>query len=754
MSDFEAVVRWYLVLALMAGVGLPLGTIILGDSRRYAAWFSRPLGMLAVFFPTWFLSSAVNLPYTTVGLYITLVIVGAGAWFYVYRARLFDIADWPVLAAAEVTTLLTFLGALWLRGYTPNILNTEKPMDAAFLASSIRTDIMPPPDPWMSGESINYYYIGYALHGAIARMAGVAVGQAFNLALITTTAIIVAAAVGAAAVALPKWAKIAAPIAVFLIVIAGNMVAPVRYLEDGRSVWNEYFFGVSWDSTRVISDASTPAYPAITEFPSFSIILGDLHPHLTALPFTIVVLALAISIARQDVVVRYPQLAAAGLLGGALYGMNTWDLPTYFGIILLAVVWNLRKLPRRQFALRAVIPIGVAIVAWAPFILRFRPPGGADPDTIPSALRNIPILRTLFETIGGNGFGYTPAGAFLKIFGLPYAVICVVLLLCARELPAWLSATRIARQIGLLVSAFLVIALLGGVPVLVLVSIPAAVAVWVLYRHAISSLEGLIAALFLAGALLVVVCEFFYIHDIYNARMNTIFKAYYQVWTMWGLAAAFSLCYLLTNKIAFLAVNVRRAVFAVATGIALVLGILYPITAAHAWVDLSNATHTWAGLNGIAYVNAINPNELAGIDFIAEHASDDSVVLEAPGCSYAVYGGIPFDRVSTFTGVPTVRGWGQHERLWRGGDNTWLSELDQRTEQAQAFYGNPTQQFVDEYDIDFVYYGIYEAGEGYSTCKGYDAAPELPKPTDEQMSAIGFTQVFQQGDVTIWQRTS
>ncbi|MGH2551239.1 MAG: DUF2298 domain-containing protein, partial [Thermomicrobiales bacterium] len=190
MSDFEAVVRWYLVLALMAGVGLPLGTIILGDSRRYAAWFSRPIGMLAVFFPTWFLSSSINLPYTTIGLYATLIVVGAGAWFYVVRAKLFDLAEWPIIAVAEATTLLTFLGSLYLRGFTPNILGTEKPMDSAFLASTIRADQMPPLDPWMSGETINYYYVGYALHGAIARMAGVAVSQAFNLALITTTAII------------------------------------------------------------------------------------------------------------------------------------------------------------------------------------------------------------------------------------------------------------------------------------------------------------------------------------------------------------------------------------------------------------------------------------------------------------------------------------------------------------------------------------------------------------------------------------
>ena len=38
-------------------------------------------------------------------------------------------------------------------------------------------------------------------------------------------------------------------------------------------------------------------------------------------------------------------------------------------------------------------------------------------------------------------------------------------------------------------------------------------------------------------------------------------------------------------------------------------------------------------------------------------ARDDDVVLESPGCSYEVNGGVPTSRIATFTGVPTVIGW-------------------------------------------------------------------------------------------------
>jgi hypothetical protein len=58
---------------------------------------------------------------------------------------------------------------------------------------------------------------------------------------------------------------------------------------------------------------------------------------------------------------------------------------------------------------------------------------------------------------------------------------------------------------------------------------------------------------------------------------------------------------------------------------------------------------------------------------------------------------------------------------------------------------------LDRYGIDFVYYGIYEQGEGARSC---DWATALPAPDPEWMSEHGFDVAFQQGNVTIWQRQS
>ena len=101
MSDFEAVVRWYLVLAAAAAGGLPIGIFLFGNAWRRAPWFSRPIGMLALFFPTWYLSGISSFPFTTIGLWIFAAAIAAVAWFLVVRRISLDRHFLLNLASAE-----------------------------------------------------------------------------------------------------------------------------------------------------------------------------------------------------------------------------------------------------------------------------------------------------------------------------------------------------------------------------------------------------------------------------------------------------------------------------------------------------------------------------------------------------------------------------------------------------------------------------------------------------------------------------
>ena len=64
-------------------------------------------------------------------------------------------------------------------------VEAEKFMDLAFLNSLSRYSAIPPADPWLSGSTINYYYWGYLLAAAQAKLSGVPPLTAYNLAIAT-----------------------------------------------------------------------------------------------------------------------------------------------------------------------------------------------------------------------------------------------------------------------------------------------------------------------------------------------------------------------------------------------------------------------------------------------------------------------------------------------------------------------------------------------------------------------------------------
>ena len=209
----------------------------------YGALFARPVGLLAVIWPVWFLASISPLPYRDLTLILSAMVVAALSWGLPSGIGAIS-RDWirPWLGG-EAIFLTAFLGYIWFKGYVPKIAGTEKPMDEAFLSATMRAPICRPADPWMAGETINYYYLGYLINGSIGRVAGLPGWIAFNLALATVFAMSVTAAAGLA------WGDRADDVraaagnpgrggrTAFLVMIAGNLRAPIEYLRDPHYAW-------------------------------------------------------------------------------------------------------------------------------------------------------------------------------------------------------------------------------------------------------------------------------------------------------------------------------------------------------------------------------------------------------------------------------------------------------------------------------------------------------------------------------------
>jgi YYY domain-containing protein len=304
----------------------------------------------------------------------------------------------------------------------------EKFMETAFLHAILNSPHFPPLDPWLSGFSISYYYFGYVMMAIVTRLSGVPVGVAFDLYdallfaltalgaygvvynLIARSRVSTANSVRSSTDAKPQVStsstdtksrigetRLHQPIAYGLLaslltVLMGNLEGLVESLYAAQWLPPSFFEWLNihglvqsppnlgsfyigndfswwwWRGSRVILDRTLAGIPMdspnITEFPFFSFLLGDNHPHVNNLPFVLLAIGLALNLlhltlnqatrtlrqgsgqATQDSSPWWHPLAAfqgnwAYFVGyafclGALGFLNTWDFPIYIIVTTLA----------------------------------------------------------------------------------------------------------------------------------------------------------------------------------------------------------------------------------------------------------------------------------------------------------------------------------------------------------------------------------------------------------------------------------
>ena len=162
------------------------------------------------------------------------------------------------------------------------------------------------------------------------------------------------------------------------------------------------------------------------------------------------------------------------------------------------------------------------------------------------------------------------------------------------------------------------------------------------------------ALLFSFGILLTIIPEFFYIKDIYPAhfRANTMFKLGYQAYIIMMISSIYTLIVIkqLEGKTKFLFsfIFVFLAFFVAA----------YPFFSIPSYYGNLDRKIV---LDGSAWMKEQFPEDADIIQYINANIDNQPVILEAQGDSYT-----DFERISAYTGLPTVAGWWVHEWLWRG----------------------------------------------------------------------------------------
>ena len=742
------VLIWLITIEAIGLAVLPLCYYLFPKLHDRGYSVSKPLGLLLIGYTSWVLSVLHILPSTQLTIAALLVVLGALSGWYLWPRRKefleFVVRERVAIGVGEAVFLAVFFGWVAFRAYDPAINHTEQPMDFAFLNASIRTYLGTPEDPWLRGESISYYYFGYWIMGALSKLTAIPSNFSYNLSLALVPAM---AALGIFGLVYNmvradskrlRHALVAGAAAALLLTVAANLEGVLEFMRANHMGSPGFWKGVGvdgldgpaptlveswrpqenwwwWRATRVIGtfQGGELVDYTIHEFPFFSFMLGDLHPHVMSLPFVTLFLALCWNLFRSPAYIwsranarAYLTIAAMGLSLGGLAFTNMWDLPVFSAVLLglLALKTYSTGGERAWDLVKGTLPlglavIGVAVILFLPYYVTFT----SQVSGIAASSANITRSLHLFIVWGLFLVAVTPfvMGSFwMTTVREDWGRLTVVSLLVG-FVPYVVWAFLYLNGGG--ATSQLMPRLFHVLPVALLVSIGTYSALW--WAKDKSSDKGKVFALGLStlGLLLIMGPELLYVNDSFGGaheRMNTVFKLYYQAWIVLAVASGFAIYYWSSLRESATGWTRRLTqVWSVVFVVLLAAALYYPPAAAASKGDPG----TGATLDGLDYVGRFTDAEYRAIQEIKQRAGRDSAVLEAVGDDYT-----PFGRISASTGVPTVLGWKGHEVQWRGSDEPFRGREDDVAAIYQTDDVEEAQTLLAKYRVDYVYVGPRE----------------------------------------------
>ena len=831
-------ILWYLLILLLGLLAFPVTYKFLPGLSDRGYTLARTLGLLIWSYLFWLLGS-LGLLQNDIGgeIFALLLLAGIGIWAF----RSLDGAElraWfrqqrRVILVTEVLFLVAFMGWAVVRSANPEITGTEKPMELAFINAILRSPALPPNDPWLSGYSISYYYYGYVMVAMLARLTATSGGVAFNLGLSLVFGLSAIGSYGLLYNLLAAWqakqqsltpsrqSPFSALLAPFFVLIVSNLSGLLHVLRINGIFWrqtetgewispfwkwldigsisqpppdNPFYHWWWWQGSRIVQDydfLGNNKGDIIDEFPFFSFLLGDLHPHVLAMPFAFLGMALCLNLLLGGSKGRIRWLGiplhmswyAFGLAAfafGAMGFLNTWDFPFY--VVLFAGAYMLNRMrnvphedgmsqPSLWQAVKDFLSIGFALgvtgaLIYLPFYIGFSSQaGGFIPNLIyitkgvyewiMFAPLLIPIFAYLFylwkrhgnrdQLFIGAKVTLVVIGLLLAATALLSALISLLHLFSGLNSDAAIAASAFLGSLAapgwreaIIESVYRRLTIPGTLLTLVVLLIFVIALLWPrrtstqfgsTYQNLHSS-HIFAFLLILVAALLVLVPEFFFLRDFFGYRINTIFKFYFLAWLFWATAAAYA-SVVLWNKLA----GTWGVLFKFVSVLVLVLSLLYP--AMGLWSKTNGFNPDQWDLDGTAHITRYNPDEAAAQQWLWE--APLGVIAESVGGSYSAHA-----RMSTHSGQPAVLGWVGHEHQWRGG---FVEMGSREADIARLFCAvnwPDAQTIIDQYNIQYIIIGNLERST-YTP-----GSPNCPSGLSEGKFDLYLDRVFQQGSVTIY----
>jgi len=730
-----AFLRWWLTLLILGIMAWPLAQFVFGRVSRTLAYLpAKAVGLFLLSMLHWESGYLFHLGLTRNSLFVLILLLFALIWFSAFQSfsRRLIPARWSqqlfTAALAELFFSSLLLAGAYLRTFKPALDSLEKFMNVAFINSILRSPGLPAADPWLAGDTINYYYFGHYTYALLTRLTGLATPVAYNLGMATVWAFgaSLSLVLGVGMIRLAQQSSFQhinrsnrtrmRPDSRFSLLVqaAGGLLSLLLVNVGGNS--HAFFYSdhgpgktiLSWlasrglpvgnfsqaywfpNATRFIGYNPETADKTIHEFPVYSYLVSDLHAHVINLAIVLLFLLLLLNLfaritatekTRKEDRVPVVQPISFHTLWrewrSALSLPEIWALGVCLAIFMMQNYWD--------FVIYVPVSVVVLLAGNALFL------AGQGPGAFLLAA----IRRTAFQVLTLLSLAFILTVPFQTHFDPMSSQIAI----SATRTPVW--------QVLVLWGPHLLAGFAGSMALVL--SRKA--------RAAFRPVDGLAIALFVYGLILVLAPEIFYVVDIYSGdykRANTMFKFTYQAFVLLGLAWSYFLVRHAQVR------SWRRLTIILLAGL-LVLPGWFPGLATRQWYGELNRINQ-QGLDGLAPLGQKNSPQVAGealeelsddllaINWLNTNVQGQPVILEAPGPSYTDTG-----RIATFTGLPTVIGWETHEWLWRTSSSqpsAYGDLVKPRQDDVRLMYTTPDQilrqELLSQYQVAYIVIGAIE----------------------------------------------
>jgi len=785
-SQVFGTIVWYLVLLLLGILVFPLVFTVFSGLPDSGYPLARMAALLLTAWLAWIVSSLNLLAFTRWSILLAVgLLTGLSVYFGLRRKTdliQYVKSSWKYLLSIEIIFAAVFVFMLIIRINNPDLwqpwMGGEKPMDFAFFNGVLKTVYFPPENPWFSGHYINYYYYGYVMAAIPTKLTGIMPSIAYNLILPSWYAM---AGIGVFCIgynlvtglnhsnglygASPftawtasthiekttrKWAYSAGLFALLAVMLFGNLyetklfikslpeMVPANWANENpdnpsggklAGAWNVIIgkAELPGNNSQWYFEASRPILNGkedtpIAEFPYFTFLYGDMHPHMLtmlyyALAFGWMLSLLIYPINRMKWPERILSLCTAAIVFGSFSASHTWDFYPFLGLAIVTLAWSIWQTkpgPVKQtltmIAGFVVAFIGLALVFYAPFTHWF---------------------KTEYMSVELWTGAKTPLGDYLVVFGLSlFIMISLMVKESIRDLkrayrkwPDYKTITKVVVLISL-VLIYLVSTLIwkSGYQVFRLgLYMLIGLGYQVFFRRGQSRLQMITWILYGIGFLLTLLVEVVVLKgDV--GRSNMVFRMYIEAWFYFGISSAIALMILLSGIKKWPRWASIPWVLVLAL---LVIGSLsYPLLAtgermADRWPNIKNPPKTLDGMafmlgeaDGSApaiYDDDGKPLDLsrdyAAIQYMQDNVQGSPVIVEANTVEYK-WG----SRFSVQTGLPSVIGWSWHTRQHNSLlDGAWITK---RIDETTDFYNTvdlaSAKKFLAKYDVEYVIVGDLE----------------------------------------------